>query len=201
VAAECDTEESSYQSTLSTRQTRRQGPPGKRGPPGQGLPGQKGEPGELYSDGEKLTALTLMFGEVENKLNIVRTSLCTSYTFSMTERTGSFDEVRTMCVDKGGDLVTAPFKRYGDQFIHGFRSVFNSREENDFWVGITDKKVEGHFQLTKGDEFQARPTIPWKSGQPNGGDCVFLHKGNFMLYDYQCTYSIYGICETAFEIC
>merc|ERR1739838_362438 len=105
---QCDTEESSYQSTLSTRQTRRQGPPG-----------------ELYSDGEKLTALTLMFGEVENKLNIVRTSLCTSYTFSMTERTGSFDEVRTMCVDKGGDLVTAPFKRYGDQFIHGFRSVFN----------------------------------------------------------------------------
>ena len=38
---QCDTEESSYQSTLSTRQTRRQGPPGKRGPPGQGLPGQK----------------------------------------------------------------------------------------------------------------------------------------------------------------
>merc|ERR1739838_689029 len=92
---QCDAEDSSYQPTLSTRPTRRQGPPG------QGLPGQKGEPGELCSDAEKLTALTLKFEEVENQLKLVRTTLCTSYTFSLTVRRGTFDEVRAMCVNDG----------------------------------------------------------------------------------------------------
>jgi len=107
-----------------------------------------------------------------------------------------------MCVNDGGDLVTRPFQQNGDQFINDLRSVVDSRGGNDdFWIGITDRNVEGQFQLTTGEEFQARPTIPWKSGQPDGGDCVYLWEGTFTLYDYQCTYSAYGICETSVAIC
>jgi len=62
----------------------------------------------------------------------------------------------------------------------------HSQEENDFildltdgittWLGLTDTAVEGIFEWTDGSALDFQN---WYTGQPNGGNCVFMSGGSW----------------------
>jgi len=161
------------------------------------------------------TAVPMAQKQLENRLESVEakvssllicTSLSTtSYTFTLTPRAGTFDEVREMCQENGGDLATSPFESGGDRFREQIMSVLSPSYA---WVGIHDRREEGHFELVNDRTFNADDTslaATWSSNEPNNHsgeeDCVIFRKGP-NLNDYSCSYKhVHGICENAVQSC
>uniref|UniRef100_A0A669BZR7 C-type lectin domain-containing protein n=1 Tax=Oreochromis niloticus TaxID=8128 RepID=A0A669BZR7_ORENI len=118
---------------------------------------------------------------------------CSCYLLS--EKTGSWDEGRSDCRDRGADLV-----------------VIDSSEEQDFlvsftqkqtWIGLNDKEEEGRWKWVDGTPLTSLTF--WSPRQPdNGGedpqwgeeDCVHIRTdGNTLWNDRSCRNSFPWVCE------
>lgn len=64
--------------------------------------------------------------------------------------------------------------------------------DDDYWVGVTDRKAEGEYR-TVVDEIQT--LLPWDDAQPTGADedCVFAEDKDFA--DASCTAARAYVCE------
>jgi len=191
---------------------RKQGPPGKRGPSGlRGVKGEKGSSGEIYSDAEKLADLNGKYNEIQRQLNLVKAHIghCTKPAFSITSQSGTFDEVRSMCKESGGDLFTSGLQRNGDEYEGQIQALVNSHGSSTFWVGMTDISVENEFRLVSEDIFDSSYStlmVTWSSNEPNGGrreNCVAMYKNDVTdhLYDVSCEAPYYGLCENKVKVC
>ncbi|XP_039455664.1 CD209 antigen-like protein E isoform X1 [Oreochromis aureus] len=116
---------------------------------------------------------------------------CSCYFLS--EKTGSWDEGRSDCRDRGADLV-----------------VIDSSEEQDFlvsfiqkptWIGLNDKEEEGRWKWVDGTPLSF--LTYWRTGQPdNGGgdpqwgeeDCVHIRTDSSW-NDLSCGNSLPWVCE------
>jgi len=140
--------------------------------------------------------------KVETKVNLLLSHTGMISSFTLTPRTGSFDEVRQMCQNGGGELATSPFESRGVRFREKIFSLVDGQSTGYFWVGIHDRREEGHFEFINGRTFDGDDTsltVTWRSGEPNNykgvEDCAVFEKGLKTLNDGVCEASFYGICE------
>ncbi|KAJ7317612.1 hypothetical protein JRQ81_003774 [Phrynocephalus forsythii] len=110
------------------------------------------------------------------------------YFFSL-EKT-SWTEARAQCEKRASQLVT--IETMAEQ------NFLQTRTRNErYWIGLTDRIIEGHWQWLDGRDEQTGFTF-WKRGEPNddhlGEDCA--HIWNYGEWnDVYCTYPCYYICE------
>jgi len=131
-------------------------------------------------------------------------NLSSSYLFTLTPKTGNFDEVRGMCKQIGGDLATSPFESGGDKFQEQIIALVDGQSNGYVWVGMHDRREEGHFEFITGGTFNGDDTslaMTWyrETNEPNNlGDnenCANIFKTFNALNDYGCEKPFYGICE------
>ena len=65
------------------------------------------------------------------------------------------------------------------------------------WIGLSDQLKEGEWLWTGG---QPLAYSYWKSGQPNGGDCVAQEPKTSFWYDSNCTDELPFVCEGGFQV-
>ncbi|XP_066913843.1 alpha-N-acetylgalactosamine-specific lectin-like [Clytia hemisphaerica] len=108
----------------------------------------------------------------------------------------TWNNAELYCISKGDHLASIKSKQEND-FV--YRLTTGGR--NDYWIGMSDKQVEGSFTWSDGK------TATYKnfaSGQPNNAanqDCVSFYK-NYADYagkwnDWECSKSFTFVCKIA----
>ena len=98
---------------------------------------------------------------------------------------------RAVCLGFGGDLVTIESEREME-FLKNRTSVFKGL----FWIGLNDRKTEGHFVWSDGTQFKSSVYSNWRKGQPDNWreeNCVELNQKGWN--DLACFVFIFYICE------
>jgi len=144
---------------------------------------------------------------VELMLNqVIKNTQCTEYKYFVTPKRGTFDQIREECKSYGGDLVHKSLGENGLEYHDRIRALVTTGE---YWIGLHDRHLEGRWTTVDGYVFDAkdrrqnrlyywRETDQAYGGQPDGGtsqNCAFVHGPHQALYDYDCGYQTYGICE------
>ena len=111
-----------------------------------------------------------------------------------TSRQQSWDNARSACLAMSADLVSI-----GNAQEQAFIvSEARKHDEDQFWIGFNDKRVEGKFEWSNGSP--ATYTY-WNSGEPNNlynEDCAELDKHKrYKWNDLRCTHALFFICERA----
>uniref|UniRef100_A0A3B3XKR2 C-type lectin domain-containing protein n=1 Tax=Poecilia mexicana TaxID=48701 RepID=A0A3B3XKR2_9TELE len=122
-----------------------------------------------------------------------------SYFFS--NYTSSWTDSRRSCTDLGSDLVKID-SREEQMFLEiRVREIIKNNET--FWIGLTDSKTEGSWLWTDGSPLNQSLSF-WALGQPDslGGaelDCVGMMKTEIpdevRWYDRHCNDNLRSICE------
>ncbi|XP_039890787.1 CD209 antigen-like protein C isoform X5 [Simochromis diagramma] len=109
---------------------------------------------------------------------------CSCYLLS--ERSGSWDEGRKDCRNKGADLVV----------------IESPEEQNPTWIGLNDKEEEGKWKWIDGTPLTLKY---WESNQPDNGagdtrwgeeDCAHIRTpANTLWNDRSCGASLHWVCE------
>ncbi|XP_039890784.1 CD209 antigen-like protein E isoform X2 [Simochromis diagramma] len=120
---------------------------------------------------------------------------CSCYLLS--ERSGSWDEGRKDCRNKGADLVV----------------IESPEEQNPTWIGLNDKEEEGKWKWIDGTPLTLNntkcvvygPSRYWESNQPDNGagdtrwgeeDCAHIRTpANTLWNDRSCGASLHWVCE------
>merc|ERR1739838_92281 len=154
----------------------------------------------------KLSALEDKLDRMENSLDIIYSSLL-PYSYRITKNKGTFQEVRQMCRESGGDLFHVSFPATGWK-LHGYiRKVVSQhiREKqsfyiNSYYIGMLKENQEWKLLNEKvlGTSKTSNNLWPWAARRPNNrGSCAAYINQVFRpaLFDVPCTYKYYGICE------
>uniref|UniRef100_A0AAZ1XKJ0 C-type lectin domain-containing protein n=3 Tax=Oreochromis TaxID=8139 RepID=A0AAZ1XKJ0_OREAU len=119
------------------------------------------------------------------------------YYFS--SNSSSWNESRTECRTKGGDLVKIDSEE-DQNFLRK-----NVEQDIFFWIGLTDFAEEGRWLWVDGSPLNESLTF-WLPGEPNnepgedpdGEDCVLMvHVGIVFWFDFTCKITFRSICEKA----
>jgi len=161
------------------------------------------------------------YKSVDGKLDLLMAKLdafcAKTVTFQVTPRSGTYEEVRSMCRSLGGDLMYSPMKPGGIKYQRQVRELMMSQRRSSYYfVGMTDLADEGTWMLSDGTVFDGEDDSHvgrWTSGEPNNWqwgsycrsqncdeDCVKMNAAGQM-NDFPCGRTHerlpYGICEIA----
>ncbi|XP_039890785.1 CD209 antigen-like protein C isoform X3 [Simochromis diagramma] len=117
---------------------------------------------------------------------------CSCYLLS--ERSGSWDEGRKDCRNKGADLVVIESPEEQNYLI--------TLTQNPTWIGLNDKEEEGKWKWIDGTPLTLKY---WESNQPDNGagdtrwgeeDCAHIRTpANTLWNDRSCGASLHWVCE------
>ncbi|MEQ2213689.1 hypothetical protein XENOCAPTIV_019196 [Xenoophorus captivus] len=123
---------------------------------------------------------------------------CSCYYLSTSS--GSWDEGREDCRNRGGDLLV--IDGADEQVMWSTGKFISTFTKQQAWIGLNDKETEGSWKWVDGTSMM----MPnWEKDQPdNGGgdakwgeeDCVHVRTdGKASWNDRLCTVSLFWICE------
>ncbi|KAM3608354.1 uncharacterized protein V6R79_023649 [Siganus canaliculatus] len=126
----------------------------------------------------------------ENQTCPVGWRLFSSSCYLLSSKSGTWDEARQDCRDRGADLIVIHSQKV-QELIFGLI-------QNAAWIGLTDREEEGTWKWVDG----TAPTfLNWRENQPDNGaghlgeeDCVHVSL-NGLWNDLACTSSLSWICE------
>lgn len=109
----------------------------------------------------------------------------------------SWDQQAALCAADGAHLVVLE----SDAERRAIET-FGANVRGYFWIGLTDREVEGEWKTVKGQVLSAADlTALWGPSQPATGtaadleDCVLLGAGSRSYFDYACASAFVGVCE------
>ncbi|XP_054888123.1 CD209 antigen-like protein A [Poeciliopsis prolifica] len=118
---------------------------------------------------------------------------CSCYFLSTSS--GSWDEARTDCMNRGGDLVVID-----DDDEENLLSKMTKKET---WIGLNDKETEGSWKWVDDTPLTQAVTKYWSNKQPDNGngdsqygeeDCVHITIEK-LWNDLKCSASLQWLCE------
>ncbi|XP_051811489.1 CD209 antigen-like protein E [Acanthochromis polyacanthus] len=126
--------------------------------------------------------------------------------YNFTTNKSSWEESRRFCQSQGGDLVKIDSRDEQSFLERRLRDVME-KDQDKFWIGLTDSKEEGRWLWVDGSLLDERlkfwsPGQPdnWKGTGPDGQDCVRMgekdgaHDLNCW-FDHSCKNPHRSICE------
>uniref|UniRef100_A0AAZ1Y284 C-type lectin domain-containing protein n=1 Tax=Oreochromis aureus TaxID=47969 RepID=A0AAZ1Y284_OREAU len=133
-------------------------------------------------------------GDAPEKTCPSRWSMFSCSCYLLSGRSGSWDEGRKDCRDKGADLAVIESPEEQNYLI--------TLTQNPTWIGLNDKEEEGKWKWIDGTPLTLKY---WESNQPDNGagdprwgeeDCAHIrtHANNFW-NDRSCGASLLWVCE------
>uniref|UniRef100_A0A3B4FSX2 C-type lectin domain-containing protein n=1 Tax=Pundamilia nyererei TaxID=303518 RepID=A0A3B4FSX2_9CICH len=130
----------------------------------------------------------------EKKTCPSRWSMFSCSCYLLSERSGSWDEGRKDCRNKGADLVVIESPEEQNYLI--------TLTQNPTWIGLNDKEEEGKWKWIDGTPLTLKY---WESNQPDNGagdtrwgeeDCAHIRTpANTLWNDRSCGASLHWVCE------
>jgi len=108
-------------------------------------------------------------------------------------------DARDFCRLHGGDLASVDSQAEQD-FV---KNTITSTYDNNTWIGLNDRAVEGVFAWSHGTLFGYSA---WNSGQPSDAgagleNCVQMYSGaSYLWHDQQCSRNYNFVCEDGFGL-